>query len=591
VGVRESAVDRLRVVARLALLVVLTASVVGAQLPQQDDPTVSLSSDLHILVRQGRDVELLVRAGERDSFGTIARRVAGGDAQAGTIEALNSPVEVAAGRWIRVPLHILRPEFRSLVLQELFPEDTRDGQDWIHVARSGALPTYDEGLWQVATWFTGSGESFGELMSVNGLSSPELRAGQSIRIPAALLHPAFVTGMQSDDGTLEYGSDGEGPYASYRLKSGEALYSAVVMRFTGRTSGDDVREMAEQLRARNHIRDERDIPVGYEVKIPLDLLEPDHLPAGHPRRLDAERKRADIEKELARRPVSGSGTGLDGVIVVIDPGHGGRDLGTMNNGLWEHDYVYDVACRLKQMLETETAARVVMTLVDKETGCVPSTTDKLVANKQGTILTTPAFLAREEGEAKIGVNLRWYLANSVYRQAKKNGSKPDRVVFLSLHADSRHPGLRGLMVYVPGAGYRTKTYGPKSATYAKYEEVKEKPTIRFSKQDRVRSEAVSRKLADEIVRSFKSTGLPVQPYQPVRDKVIRGKSRWVPAVLRGNAIPTKVLVEMLNLSNREDAKLLASARRREQVARAIEVALFRHFGERPASVASTTAAP
>ncbi len=83
----------------------------------------------------------------------------------------------------------------------------------------------------------------------------------------------------------------------------------------------------------------------------------------------------------------------------------------------------------------------------------------------------------------------------------------------------------------------------------------------------------------------------MQPYQPVRDKIIRGKSRWVPAVLRGNAVPTKVLIEMLNLSNREDAKLLASARKREQLARAIHVALFRHFGERPASVAASMAAP
>ena len=84
---------------------------------------------------------VIVRAGENDSFGTIARRVAAGDAQGGTIEALNSPVEVASGRWIRVPLHVLRPEFRALVLQELFPEDTHDGDDWIHVARAGAKDT------------------------------------------------------------------------------------------------------------------------------------------------------------------------------------------------------------------------------------------------------------------------------------------------------------------------------------------------------------------------------------------------------------------------------------------------------------------
>ena len=70
-----------------------------------------------------------------------------------------------------------------------------------------------------------------------------------------------------------------------------------------------------------------------------------------------------------------------------------------------------------------------------------------IANQQGTILTTPTFLAKKEGEAKIGVNLRWYLANSVYRKAVKGGTRADRIVFLSLHADSRHPGLRCAMVF------------------------------------------------------------------------------------------------------------------------------------------------
>jgi N-acetylmuramoyl-L-alanine amidase len=263
----------------------------------------------------------------------------------------------------------------------------------------------------------------------------------------------------------------------------------------------------------------------------------------------------------------------------------------MNHGIWEHDYVYDVACRLKRSIESETAARVLLTLEDRETGCVPSSADRLVANKQGTILTTPGFLARDEGEAEIGVNLRWYLANSIYRKAVASGTLPEQVVFVSLHADSRHPGLRGLMVYVPGASYRARTYGSTSATYARYEEVREKPTISFGRPDRLRSEAVSRRFAERIVRGFRQSGLPVQPYQPVRDKIIRGKSTWVPAVLRGNAVPTKVLVEMLNLSNREDAALLASAQRREQLARALHTALLDYFEEGSPSVAASVAAP
>ena len=96
----------------------------------------------------------------------------------------------------------------------------------------------------------------------------------------------------------------------------------------------------------------------------------------------------------------------------------------------------------------------------------------------------------------------------------------------------------------------------------------------------MRSEAVSNKLAEEIVQAFEEADLPVQPHQPVRNRVIRGRSKWVPAVIRGNAIPTKVLVEMVNLSHKEDARLLGRARDRERLARALLAALHHHFGER-----------
>jgi len=573
------------------VVVVLAAGVSGTCAAEPTSREVmQISSDTRIAVLHGREIELEVRADKQDDYASLARRLTGDETQAEALEAHNSPARVAPDSWIRVPLALLTPEFRSLALTNLFPRDYQDGEDWIHLARSGGLATYDEGLWQVAEWFAGRGEAFSELMAANGLASPELREHQSVRIPAALVHPAFRARMHSDDGALAFASDRDGPFAGYRLQAGEALYSAVVVRFTGRTSAEDVREVTAQLLARSNIRDPRDIAVGYVVKIPLDLLEPEFLPSGHPRRREAEAQQAELDRALAQQPVAGAGSGLEGLVVILDPGHGGRDLGTMNHGIWEHDYVYDVACRLKRLLETRTAATVVMTLEDKETGCVPSKRDKLVANHQGTILTTPAFLAKEEGEAKIGVNLRWYLANSVYRDVVKRGVSPDRVVFVSLHADSRHPGLRGVMVYVPGANYRTKIYGSNASVYRKYRQVQEKPTISFSKKQRVRSLAVSHKLARAVVESFEQAGLPVHPYQPVREKVIRGRAKWVPAVLRGNAVPTKVLVEMVNLSNRADAKLLASAAKRQALAGALERALFRYYGEPPPAAATAMAA-
>ncbi len=575
----------------LLLLILATSAAFPRDSPgDSNGEAIRLSSDLRVVVRAGRDVELQVLASD-GGYEAIAARTCGEASDATAIEAYNGPLPESGETWVRIPLAMLSPDFRSLVLRSLFPRDRHDGEDWIHVARSGLLPTYDEGLWQVAQWFGGSGANFEQLMKANQLSSPELRNRQEIRVPVELLHPAFRPRLRSDDGSLEYASDRDGPYAAYRLKQGEALYSATVVRFTGRTGSEDVTAIAQQIVERSAITDLRDIPVNFEVKIPFDLLEPDYLPANHPRRLAAEAKSAELAEELAREPLKGIGRGLEGVLVVIDPGHGGRDLGTMNNGIWEHDYVYDVACRLKHKLERETSAKVIMTLMDMETGCKPATSDKLKANHQGTILTSPVFLAKKEGEAKIGVNLRWYLANSVYRKAQKDGVDKDRVVFLSLHADSRHSSLRGLMVYVPGSAYRSKTYGPKSSTYRKYKEVREKPQIRFSRKERLRSEAVSRKLADNIVNAFRREELPIQPYQPIRNKVIRGKSKWVPAVLRGNAIPNKVLVEMVNLSNPQDAKLLGQARARDQMASGLARSLYGYFGEKPPDLAALTRSP
>ena len=125
--------------------------------------------------------------------------------------------------------------------------DRREGEDWVHIARSGPLPTYDAGLWQVAEWFTGRGDRFTELMEINRLDSPELRRGQEVRIPVALLHPALRPGERSADGSLVYDKDASGPYAGYRLRPGEALYSAVVGRYTGRTSADDVVQLMAHL--------------------------------------------------------------------------------------------------------------------------------------------------------------------------------------------------------------------------------------------------------------------------------------------------------------------------------------------------------
>ncbi len=543
---------------------------------------IELNSELAVLVRDGRDLFLEVRPGEPTTYEALAERFAGNRNLAPEISAGNDHEPPDRAKRLLLAFNLLTDEYRSLVLLNLFPGDRLTQEGWFHTARNGAVPTAGEGMWQLAVWFMGDGNRFGELMEINGLTTPELRPGQTIRIPPAVLHRSLKQEAVSDDRSLVYGVDRQGPYAGYRLKAGEAMYSSVVVRFTGRTRAENVVQLAGELAARSGISDMGDIPVGYMIKIPYAELTAEYLPATHPRRKEAEADRVARAEALAEAPVPVTEGGLEGVLIIIDPGHGGRDTGTIKHGLTEHEYVYDVACRLRRLLQDRTAARVEMTLKDRKTGYKPSRGDRIKPTRQGEILTHPPFLARAEGEARIGVNLRWYLANSIYRNALNSGTDKNKIVFISLHADSRHPSLRGAMIYVPGARYRTRTYGVNGPGYDTYREVREKPTTRFGKNQRVHSEAVSRELADEILKGFRRQGLEVPITNPVRDSIIRSKGRrWLPAVLRGNEVPTKILMEMVNLSNRQDAAILEKARNREKLATALADGILTHFGEKP----------
>jgi len=80
------------------------------------------------------------------------------------------------------------------------------------------------------------------------------------------------------------------------------------------------------------------------------------------------------------------------------------------------------------------------------------------------------------------------------------------------------------------------------------------------------------------VEVFRAAALPLHAFQPVRRNVIRGGREWVPAILRYNRIPARALVEVCNLNNPEDRKLLVARSYRDQVARALVTALVAFYG-------------
>jgi N-acetylmuramoyl-L-alanine amidase len=314
----------------------------------------------------------------------------------------------------------------------------------------------------------------------------------------------------------------------------------------------------------------RAIPVGYAVKIPVDDLSPEFRPPDDPARIEEEKGRLEATQFVNRvRAVN-----LDGVTFVLDAGHGGRDTGARVDGVEEARHVYDLSCRVERLLRAHTRASVHPT-VRRRPPCPDGRSDEVTDSRTARVMTNPPY---DLDDPVAGVNFRWYLANSVLRRVEERGGSEDRTVFVSLHADSLHPAVRGLMVYIPGEKYLKSSFGKSGELYSARREVREEPRVSFSRRDRIKAEGVSRHLAEKIVGAFRALGLPLHAFQPIRRNVIRGGREWVPAILRYNRIPARVLIEVCNLNNPDDRKLLVSRAYREKAAQAIVSALVEFYG-------------
>ena len=522
------------------------------------------------------DQEMLLEALPLRHEGLIAfsERLTGTETAAKLISAENGNVRsLLAGVRYRVPFELLRPENQRQVIRALFGQDGARSDGWHHFV-SSAKNAQVESLWRIAEWFTGDGQNYRRIRDANALDDEEIRPGQELLIPSEILTPSLVRLLprpSAASGVLEFGDDDQGRFAFYSLNSGEALYSSVVVRFTGRIYADDVNRLAANIAERSGIRDVKDIPVGFKVKISLDLLQPEYLPGDDPRRLQYE---DDLSRSVAYTN-SVRSADLAGVTVILDAGHGGRDVGASIGGVWESVYVYDIMLRVRRILTDSTAAEVIPTTRDGSRFVLTSN-DSLSQSRGHAVLTSPPY---QIVDSRVSSNLRWYLANSAYSSRVAKGRDPKKVVFVSIHADSLHSSLRGTMIYLPGLLKNPSSYGKTGTVYTSRREVREQPRVSFKHSDRVRSEGLSRDLAQHVIRAFRDESLVIHANKPIRDRVIRQRQQYVPAVLRFNEVPAKILVEVCNLANAEDRRLIRTEPFRERVARAIANGILEYYGE------------
>ena len=548
----------------LAALLLVPLLAVAQAAPRR----VEVSDDFSAFLDKG-SILVEVRPLDGESVTDFARRISRDEAAAARLLAL--PAAPSRSRRIVLPYGDLSDETRLAAVRALFPSDVRATIGWLHVA------VETEPLTSIAGWFTGEARLAGRLAELNGLREGEpVTRGTLVKVPVEYLLPPFRDAEPIPDEEpprLEYGSDAQGRYAVYRLKRKEALYSAVVVRFTGRIHAEDVIQLALDIALRSGIDDVHAIPVGFPVKIPLELLSEEYLPPDDPKVAAQAKERA----EAALFATPAKALYLAGVRVVIDAGHGGSDTGTLHHGVWESTYVYDVATRLRKVLLETTRAEVVMMTREPVQGWEVVDRDRLPDRKGRVLLTDPPY---KMTNVVAGVNLRWYLANAILKRSGAGGRPipPEKTVFLSLHADSLHPSVRGAMAYVPGERFLRERYGRATPFYRTFREVRDDPVVSFTKKERVLAEGASTSLAEKLIGAFRRRDLPVHQFRPVRTHVIRKGREWVPAVLRYNKIPNRVLFELSNLSNEEDRKLTLTRAYRQECAEALADGLVAFFG-------------
>ena len=485
-----------------------------------------------------------------------------------------------------VSFESLTAEGKRWALAALFPDDQWRQEEVRHRIRHPDV----ESVWTMAALFSGHGQNYDRLMAENPDLPEKVREGDVWRIPRELLSSDLGgTGRGPDRshpeddlddearvaayrGLLSFGEDEQGKYAAYRMRKGEALYSSVVIRYTDRVDPKGVTELASRIAKRSGISDVRGIQPGQLIKIPLTLLADPFQSEGSLGLAEEREVRAEVRRIIRVE----AGPKLKNVRIVLDAGHGGVDSGARSNGLWESDYVYDIAMRVRRLLEQETEAQVSSTI--RYPGLGFKSRDEIhTPSRAAEILTTPPFAVDGESPSAVSVHLRWVLANDLFAAFRRAKGDAQKTLFLSFHADSLHPSARGSMIYVPGAALVPTTFSLGGAKTGHVAEAKQSARVAFTGREKLQGEARSRQFSETLLKALHRERIPVHANRPIRNVIYRGGAKWVPAVIRYSTSATKALIEVANLTNEEDATNLRDADFRERYAAAVVNAIRAYY--------------
>jgi N-acetylmuramoyl-L-alanine amidase len=518
-----------------------------------------------------------------------------------TIRKYSKTRRLYRNRFITFPLKVINGSIRSSALKAVFFKDKAGIGYWKHRVTFAWETTS-----MIAGLFTKEGIKAGHLVRYNKMRNKGniLKKGDVIKIPWKWISPELSLRQVSLKPPLKLKQDKSGKlFAHYQMKHGETLYSSVVIRFTGRLLNDEVNQVANKLLKLNNISDAKLIQSRQKIRIPLEWLSEEYLVSqtndvssgkGSTKKTKLKKTKKiksskavaskkklkrgkSTQKAVAQKTKSKRKKNVHKIHVILDSGHGGRDPGASAGSrknkdiIYEDEVVYDISKRMSKLFKKQGII-VHPTLADPNQKH-PIRYLSRSHDRDEHLLVTPRYLTRN---ARIGVNMRVYLVNHIFKNLRKKKVPSENILFISLHGDALHSSLSGAMVYFPDSRLRRGRFNLSSKIYRKRKEYSTKLT--FKPRDNKYSEKLSKSFGKIIINQFRELKLRTHRVSSaVRGYLYRKGKKTLPAVLRYSKVPTSVLVEIANLNNRLDRRDLLKSKTRQKIAKAITNSVTAHF--------------